>query len=74
MDRWVGCPPVGLGLRRAGSKKWQEVGSLLGYSAGEKFFYCMRVGQLSRYSHVLLLPSGVPPMPALACSTQSLGG
>ena len=28
----------------------------------------VRVGQLSHYSQVLLLPLGVPPMPAPACS------
>ena len=52
----------------------RDVGSLLGYrTAGEKL--CMRVGQLSRHSQVLLLPLGVPPMPA--CSTHlgvGLGG
>ena len=59
---WMGglaAPSVGLGVKRGGSENLREVG-------------CVRVGQLSRYSQVLLLPLGVPPMPALACSTQSL--
>ena len=46
-----------------GFKKLQEVGSLLDYlTAGEKaLFYCLRVGQLSRYSQVQLLHLGAPP-------------
>ena len=30
-NRWVGCPPVGLGVRREGSENLREVGSQLGY-------------------------------------------
>ena len=39
---------------------------------GGNGFYCVKVGHLSRYSHVLLLPIGVPPMLAPAYSTQSV--
>ena len=56
-------------LKRAGSKKLQEVGSLLGYVTARDN-YCVRVGQLSPYSQVLLLPHGIPPMPAEACTTK----
>ena len=31
VDRCIVCPPVGLGVRRAGSKKLRRVGNLLGY-------------------------------------------
>ena len=31
MDRWVGCPPVTLGVKREGSEKVQAVGSQMGY-------------------------------------------
>ena len=40
-------------------------------AAGEKYFYPMRVGQLSLCSEVLLLSFGVPPMPPPACFTLS---
>ena len=64
---WVGRPPVGLGVKRAGSKKRREVGSLFGYLiAGGHYLYCGRVRELSCYSQVLLLPLGVPPTPAPA--------
>ena len=62
--RWVGFKK---------EKRLREVGSLLGYpTAGGSSFCCMGVGQLSRCSQVLLLPLGATPMPAPACSTQSL--
>ena len=36
--RWVGCPPVGLGVKEASERLW-EVGGLLGYpTPGEVFF------------------------------------
>ena len=57
----MGCPPAGLGVRREGSDKLRQVGSLLGYlSAEEIFFFCVRVGLLSCYSEVL--PKS-PPVP-----------
>ena len=31
LDRRVGCPPVGLGVKRGDSKKLREMGSLLGH-------------------------------------------
>ena len=42
MDTWVGCPPVGLGVKREGSEKLQEVGSQLGYltAGGNLFLLC----------------------------------
>ena len=71
--RWVGCPPVGLGVKREGFETLQEVGSLFGYlTAGINYCYCVRVRQLFHYSQLLLLPMGVPPMLAPACSTQRL--
>ena len=58
------APPVGLRMKGAGSQKVRSVGSLLdNLRAGEKLvFNCMRVGQLSHYSQVLLLPLGVLPL------------
>ena len=49
-------------------KMLREVGSLLGSltAEGEIVFYCVRVGESSRYSQVLLLPLGVPLLPAPA--------
>ena len=38
----------------------------------EDYFYGVRVGQLARYSQMLLRPLGIPPMLALAFSTRSL--
>ena len=65
--RWVGG-------ERGRFKKLREGGNLVGYLSpwGESCLYCMRVGQVPRYSQVLLLPLGIPPMPALACFTQTL--
>ena len=58
-------------LRLESPTKVPEVGRLLGYlTAKDKHFNCVRVGHFSRYSQVLLLPLGVPPMPARACSTE----
>ena len=55
MDGGVGCPPVGLWVKRAGSEKLPEMGSLLGdlTAGGGNHFLCVRVGQLSHYSQVL---------------------
>ena len=39
-------------------------------TTGDNYLYCVKMGQLSRCSKVLLSPLGVPPMPAQACSTQ----
>ena len=43
----------------------REVGGLSN-SRGKSYSYGVRVGQLSLYSQVLLLPLGVPPMLAPA--------
>ena len=56
-------PTHWVGAEEGAFKKLREVGSL---TAGGNHFCQVRVGQLSRYSHVLLLPLGVPPMPAPA--------
>ena len=55
-----------VGGEGGGFKKLPGVGSLLGYpqQLGEVPFYEVRVGQLSRSSQGLLLPLGVPGMPA----------
>ena len=69
MDRWVDCPLIWLGVKRARSKKIARRGQP---HNRESHLYEVRVGHLSRYSQLLLLPVGVPPMPAPARSTQSL--
>ena len=58
------CSPFDL-LRR-------EPSARLTPTAGGKKFSSVRVGQLSLCSYVLLLPLGIPPMPALAHSMQNL--
>ena len=64
---WVGCPPVGLGMKREGSERLREVGSQMGYfTAGGNYFHCVGVAQLSRYLQMLLLPNGIPTMPGTA--------
>ena len=42
MDRWVGCLPVGLGVKRGGSEKVREVDNLLGYltAGGKSLLLC----------------------------------
>ena len=52
----VGCWVVRLGLVRLPTHN----------------FYCLRVGQLSRYSQMLLLPLGYLPCWRQQCSTQSV--
>ena len=51
----------------------REVGSPLGkpQQLGKNHLYYVRVGRVSLCSQVLLLPLGVPPMAALASSTQN---
>ena len=69
MDRWVG-PPIGLGVKVAGARnKCERWGAR---SANPVYFYLGRMGQLSLWSHVLLLALGVPPMMVLACHAQRL--
>ena len=65
MEGWVGA---GLMLRwgkEGGFTKLREVGRAT-QQPGPDYSYCVRVGQLPRYSQVLLLPLGVPPTPAPA--------
>ena len=35
MDRWVGCPPIGSGVKREGSTNCKRWGSLLGYPTAD---------------------------------------
>ena len=49
----------------------RKLSTLLGQPTGEKYFWEMRVGQLSLCSQLLLLPRGVRPMPAATCFTFS---
>ena len=70
MDRWVWCPPIGSGVKRVGKKKNCERGAACPEQLGKINF--TRVGHFSCYSQTLMLPLGVPPMLALACSTQNL--
>ena len=58
--------PFGSGVKGAGSKKSATGGepAWLIPTAGGNHLSSVRVGQLSLCSRVLLLPHGVPPMPA----------
>ena len=77
MDRWIGCPSVGLGVKRAGSTKLREVGGLLGsyLTASRKWVLLPESGTVVPLSQVLPLPLGVPPvlMPAMLCTKPPLG-
>ena len=58
MDEGVGCPPIGMGVKREGPKKLQEVGNLLGYlTAGGKLFLLCKSGT------VVLLLTGAASAP-----------
>ena len=61
---------MGSGLKRVQKTARGGQPARLPLPTGEKNLYSVRVGQLSHYSQVLLLPLGVPP--TLARPTQSL--
>ena len=47
VDRWVGCLPSGLGVKREDLEKLREVGSQMGYlTTGENFFLLRESGTL----------------------------
>ena len=52
---WVGDEEGGF---RETARGRQPIG--IPHARGKHYYYCVRVGQLSHYSHVLLLPLGVP--------------
>ena len=63
VDGGVGCPPVGLGVKGAGSEKLQEVGTQVGYlTAGGKLFLLCE----SRTGVPLLTSAAAPRRPSHA--------
>ena len=74
VDGWGGCPPIGLGVKKADSKnckRWTANSATT--DSRQRSFLLRESGILVvPLKQVLLLRLGVRPMWALACSTQSL--